>query len=76
MLYFDGVLGDRTDPLMQAWVAVDQQIKARIFADNTLQVSETVRVLRDKYMPLRLAMSEYVLSLNDPVLFQKHVTTA
>ena len=75
MLYFDGILGDRTDPLMQDWVAIDQQINARLFADNTLQVSETVRVMRDKYMPLRLAMFEYVSSLNDSVLFEKHVTT-
>jgi len=70
MLYFDGLLGDRADPLMQAWVALDNQVKSRLFAHSTHGVPEEIKLLQDKYMSLRVILFDYVASLNDQILFQ------
>ena len=71
MLHFDGILGDRTDPLMQDWVALDNQINSRLFViDSAHSVSEQIMMLRDQYMSLRVIMFNYVASLNDHILFQ------
>lgn len=71
MLHFDGVLGDRTDPLMQDWVALDNQIKYRLFGINSPHlVSEQIKLMRDQYMSLRVAIFDYIASLNDQVLFR------
>lgn len=71
MLHFDGILGDRTDPLMQDWVALDNQINSRLFASNSAHsVSEQIKLLRDQYMSLRVTIFDYVASLNDQILFQ------
>lgn len=69
MLQYDGILGDRTDPLMQDWVALDEHISSRLFAKNTYPIPEQTRMLRDQYVPLRLAMFEYIKDLNNDVLF-------
>ena len=69
MQQFDGILGDRTDPLMQSVVELDKQIKARLFANNSDSVHTQVRILQEKYSPIRLEMFAYVKSLNDQALF-------
>lgn len=72
---FDGVLGDRTDPLMQEWVQLDNKITERLFA-NKFQHEGHVKDLRDNDLhdnyhdSLRMCMFEYVLSLNDSALFE------
>ena len=75
MLHFDGILGDRSDPLMQDWVALDNQINSRLFAINSAHsVSEQIKLLRDQYMSdmdsLRVTIFNYVASLNDQILCQ------
>ena len=69
MQHFDGILGDRTDPLMQNLVELDKQIWARLFAHNSDSVHTHLKVLRDNYTPIRLNMFDYVKSLNDQALF-------
>lgn len=66
---FDGLLGDRTDSLMQDWVDFDKKLKARLWADG-LRHEGHVAVLRANYhTSLRQSMYEYVKSLNDTALF-------
>ena len=69
-MLFDGLLGDRTDPLMQDWVALDNQVKRRLFNRCTPKVPAEIELLRDKYMSLRVTMFDYIASLNDDILFQ------
>ena len=65
---YDGILGDRSDPLMQDWVQLDKKISARLFA-NGLKHEGRVEVLRKNYYEcVRNTMSEYVSDLNDIAL--------
>ena len=70
MLYFDGLLGDRTVPVMQDWVALDNHVKCRLFACCTHRDPAEIKVLQNKYMYLRVTMFDYMASLNDQILFQ------
>lgn len=35
---------------MQDWVALDNHVKPRLYADSTHRVPEQIRLLQDKYM--------------------------
>lgn len=70
---FDGILGDRTDPLMQEWVELDKKISERLFA-NKFAHEGHAKALRDNYYDsLRKSLYEYVKSLNDTALFADHI---
>lgn len=69
MLQFDGVLGNRTDPLMQGLVELDKQVLSRLFVNTNDDASDQVKILRDKYVPIRLTLFGFVESLNDQALF-------
>lgn len=71
MLHYDGLLGDRANPLMQDWVAVDNQVKPRLFGRITHSVPDKVKLLQDKFMSMRVKMFDYIASLNDEILFQE-----
>ena len=53
MLQFDGVFGDRTNPLMQDLVELDKQVLSRLYTNNNDNASDQLKSLRDKYVPIR-----------------------
>lgn len=73
MQQFDGVLGDQSDPLMVMWMRFDQQVWDRLLhkylQTHPEHVPQEVRALMDAYSPVRLAMYDYIKSLNTTVLF-------
>ena len=56
---------------MQDWVAVDNQVKSRLFGHITHSVPDKVKLLQAEYMSLRVTMFDYIASLNDEILFQE-----
>ena len=66
---YDGLLGDREDPIMQDWVHLDNKISERLYC-NGFAHEGRVKELRENYDNIRKSMFEKIASLNDTMLFK------
>ena len=75
MEQFGGILGEYSDPLMVMMAQLDQQVWDRLLhkylESHPERVPPEVKALMDAYSPIRLAMFDYIKTLNTTVLFDR-----
>ena len=75
-MFYDGVLGELTDPLMQQWKRFDESVCTRIFNDEIQPPTAYAQEVQNDYMALRRDLHNIVKRLNHQAFFAVPVRQA